>query len=120
MIYIIEDVSEISSLMAMYLAKAQMEAREFGAAEDAMAAIESGENPDLVILDLNLPGMSGFDFLDKYRRRASAPVIIVSARDADEDIVKALGIGADEFVTKPFSPKALVARAKALLRRKAL
>ena len=63
--------------------------------------------------------MSGFDFLKEFREKTSTvtPVIIVSARDADEDIIEGLGLGADEFVTKPFSPKVLVARVKAKLSR---
>ena len=72
-----------------------------------------------MILDLNLPGMSGFDFLKKFRGEYNntIPVIISSARDGDEDIIEGLGLGADEFVTKPFSPRVLVAKVKANLRR---
>ncbi len=69
------------------------------------------------MLDLNLPGVDGFEFLKRFRKSFSAPVIIVSARDADEDIINGLGDGADEFITKPFSPKVLVARIKAIMRR---
>ncbi|MCR4426558.1 MAG: response regulator transcription factor, partial [Firmicutes bacterium] len=72
---------------------------------------------DLVVLDINLPGMDGFEFLQAMRARNPVPVIVVSAREADEDIVMALGMGADEFVTKPFAPRVLVARIRALLRR---
>jgi two-component system response regulator RegX3 len=71
----------------------------------------------LVILDVNLPGMDGFAFLDRFRKTKSTPVLIVSARSADEDIITGLGYGADEFVTKPFSPRVLVARVRAMLRR---
>ena len=69
--------------------------------------------------DLNLPGMSGLEFLKNFRSnyKATIPVIIVSARDADEDIITGLGYGADEFVTKPFSPKVLVAKVKSKLDR---
>jgi two-component system response regulator RegX3 len=70
-----------------------------------------------VVLDLNLPGMDGFEFLQRFRKTAATPVLIMSARDADEDIISGLGGGADEFVTKPFSPRVLVARVRALLRR---
>lgn len=68
-------------------------------------------------LDINLPGMDGFEFLQELRRKSDVPVLIVSARDEDEDLVLGLGIGADEFVTKPFSPRVLAARARAMLRR---
>ena len=61
--------------------------------------------------------MDGFEFLQRLRKSSAVPVMIVSARDADEDMILGLGIGADEFVTKPFSPKVLVARVRAMLRR---
>jgi DNA-binding response OmpR family regulator len=72
---------------------------------------------DLVVLDINLPGIDGFEFLQTLRRRSHTPVIVVSARQADEDIIAALGMGADEFVTKPFAPRVLVARIRAIIRR---
>ena len=91
-------------------------------AEDALASLHKGTIPDLFVLDLNLPGMSGFDFLETIRKefKPTIPVVIVSARDADEDIIKGLGFGADEFVTKPFSPRVLVARIQAKLERQAV
>ena len=118
-VFIIEDVPEISSLVSTYLTKADMETKVFQTAEDAMEKLSVDNFPDLFILDLNLPGMSGFDFLEKMKEKYSRhiPVIIVSARDSDEDIIKGLGYGADESVTKPFSPKVLVARVQAYLRR---
>ncbi len=119
-ILVIEDVPEMAELVSMYLTKAGLEVKAVGTAEDGLVELEKGV-PDLVILDLNLPGMSGFDFLKRFRKdyKATIPVIIVSARDADEDIISGLGIGADEFVTKPFSPRVLVARVEANLRRQA-
>lgn len=118
-ILIIEDVLEMSELIKMYLEKSNFSVSTFETAEAALEKLENGYNPDLVILDLNLPGMSGFEFLKKFRTdfKTTIPVIIVSARDSDEDIIKGLGIGADEFVTKPFSPKVLVARVQAKLSR---
>ena len=66
-IFIIEDVSEIANLIAMYLTKAGMDALSFGTAEAALEKLRTDPTPDLVILDLNLPGMSGFEFLKKFR-----------------------------------------------------
>lgn len=119
-ILVIEDVPEMSDLISLYLKKSGMNVTACTTAEDALEKLKDFK-PDLVLLDLNLPGMSGFEFLEKFRSNQSAaiPVVIVSARDADEDIIKGLGIGADEFVTKPFSPRVLVARVEANLRRKA-
>jgi len=120
-VYVIEDVEEMSSLISMYLTKSNINTVVFSNAEEALKKLETDEMPDLIILDLNLPGMSGFEFLKTFRETydKAVPVVIVSARDADEDIIKGLDIGADEFVTKPFSPRVLVARVEANLRRQA-
>lgn len=118
-ILVIEDVPEMAELICMYLNNADFESLAFDTAEKALEKLSAGYSPALVILDLNLPGMSGFDFLKTFRKnyKATIPVIIVSARDADEDIIEGLGFGADEFVTKPFSPKVLVARVQSKLAR---
>ena len=120
-IYVIEDEEDISKLICMYLSKSLMESKPFYNAEDALSALKSNKMPDLIILDLNLPGMSGFDFLQNIKQTYNTKmpsVMILSARDADEDIIEGLGIGADEFITKPFSPSVLMARIKANLRKK--
>lgn len=120
-VLIIEDVAELSDLVALYLSKEGMDIRQAESGEKALEIIggagEPGFEPDIIILDLNLPGMDGFEFLNRYRKTGSSPVLIVSARDADEDIIAGLGYGADEFVTKPFSPRVLVARVRAIVRR---
>ena len=119
-VFVIEDEESISKLVCMYLEKSGIKPEPFYNAEDALKMLTTGSKPDLLILDLNLPGMSGFDFLKQFREmfKATIPVMIVSARDADEDIISGLEFGADEFVTKPFSPSVLVARVQAHLRRK--
>ena len=119
-ILIIEDIPEMADLASIYLKNSGIQVDAVPSAEEALTYLEK-QMPDLIILDLNLPGMSGFDFLKKFRKEynASLPVIIVSARDADEDIIAGLGNGADEFVTKPYSPKVLVARVEASIRRQA-
>lgn len=121
-IYIIEDEESISKLISIYLTKEEMKSKAFLNAENALSSIQNEKDnmPDLIILDLNLPGMSGFDFLEELTKRYKSDipaVMILSARDSDEDIIKGLGYGADEFITKPFSPGVLVARVKANLRR---
>src|SRR4029078_3709599 len=75
------------------------------------------EQPDLAVLDINLPRMSGFDVAQKLRERSRIPLIMLTARSEEEDVVRALTIGADDYLSKPFSPKILLARVKALLRR---
>jgi DNA-binding response OmpR family regulator len=78
------------------------------------------EEPDLVLLDLMLPGISGFELLQRIREFSGVPVIFVTARDRDEDTVQALKMGADDYITKPFSPSELLARIEAALRRRVL
>ncbi|MEJ5188839.1 response regulator transcription factor [Treponema sp. J25] len=115
-ILVIEDTKEMAELVALYLQKEGMTVETVETAEEGLGRLQ--QSPfDLIVLDINLPGMDGFQFLTHLRREYSIPVLIVSARNEDEDIITGLGYGADEFVTKPFSPKVLVARIRALLRR---
>jgi DNA-binding response OmpR family regulator len=88
-------------------------------AADGNAALEAfeREQPDLVVLDINMPGMSGFQVCDAIRARSRVPVMMLTARGAEEDLIKALDLGADDYLTKPFSPRTLLARIRALLRR---
>lgn len=116
-VVIIEDIKEMSDLIHLYVRREGMDTAVFDNAEAALEYLKTS-TPDLILLDINLPGMDGFEFLNIYHKQSDCPVLIVSARDSDEDIIMALGYGADEFVTKPFSPKVLMARIRALLRRK--
>jgi DNA-binding response OmpR family regulator len=115
-VLIIEDEQELAELIGLYL---ENEGIHTAWAESAEIGLEllAEHTFDLIVLDINLPGMDGFEFLQEFRRNSRVPVIIVSAREADEDIIMALGVGADEFVTKPFTPRVLSARVRAVLRR---
>ncbi|MCR4631394.1 MAG: response regulator transcription factor [Treponema sp.] len=117
-IYVIEDEDSLSKLICLYLEKSEMNVRAFSNAEAALDSLKNDNVPDIILLDLNLPGLSGFDFLKKLKENKdiSPTVIITSARDSDEDIIKGLEY-ADDFITKPFSPNVLVARVKAAIRR---
>jgi two-component system response regulator RegX3 len=115
-ILIIEDEKEISDLISLYLSREGISCRQAESAEEGLAFFQ-GESFDLVLLDINLPGMDGFEFLKRLREDSGVPVIIVSARQDDADVVLGLGIGADDFVIKPFSPRVLAARVRARLRR---
>ncbi|GHV06578.1 DNA-binding response regulator [Spirochaetia bacterium] len=115
-ILIIEDERELADIVFLYLSRDGFEPRIAESAETGLAV--AGEwKPELVILDINLPGMDGFEFLQQFRRTSSTPVLIVSARSSDEDQINGLGSGADEYISKPFSPKVLVARVRAVFRR---
>ena len=117
-IYVIEDEDSLSKLICLYLEKSEMNVKAFSNAEAALDSLKNDNIPDIILLDLNLPGLSGFDFLKKLKENKdiSPTVIITSARDSDEDIIKGLEY-ADDFITKPFSPNVLVARVKAAIRR---
>jgi DNA-binding response OmpR family regulator len=86
---------------------------------DGAAGLEAfqREQPDLAVLDINMPRMNGFELAKRLRERSSIPLIMLTARSEEEDVVRALSLGADDYLTKPFSPKILLARVKALLRR---
>jgi DNA-binding response OmpR family regulator len=88
-------------------------------AADGLAAIEAfeREQPHLAVLDINMPRMSGFELAEKLRERSRIPLIMLTARSEEADVVRALALGADDYLSKPFSPKILIARVKALLRR---
>ena len=120
-ILIVEDESDIQELIAYNLEKAGHEALRAGDAEQALETIREAL-PDLVIIDWMLPGMSGIELARALRagkRTASIPMIMVTARAAEQDKLAGLEIGADDYVTKPFSPRELNARVKAVLRRRA-
>jgi DNA-binding response OmpR family regulator len=88
-------------------------------ASDGAAAIREfeAEAPDLVVLDINMPGASGFQVCEAIRAKSNVPVMMLTVRNEEEDLVKAIELGADDYLTKPFSPRTLLARIKALLRR---
>lgn len=88
-------------------------------ASDGRSAIDAfvREAPDLVILDINMPGASGFEVCEAIRKQSRVPVMMLTVRGEEEDLVRALELGADDYLTKPFSPRTLLARVKALLRR---
>lgn len=114
-ILVVEDDPAIAELIGLYLQREGLESTISASAEQADSALRR-EVFHLLILDINLPGRNGFQFLTRFRARHSTPVIIVSARDSDEDKVLGLGVGADDFVTKPFSPRVLLARVRTNLR----
>ena len=84
--------------------------------QQGLARFEA-ENPDLVVLDVNMPKISGFEVCRKIRTESQTPVIILTARDREEDVVKGFNLGADDYLTKPFSPRQLLLRIRAVLRR---
>jgi DNA-binding response OmpR family regulator len=115
-ILVVDDDLSLLSLVTFALRQAGYLAIEAGDGAQAIAAFER-EQPDLVILDVNLPGPSGFDVLRHIRTQARTPVMLLTVRGTEEDEVRGLDLGADDYLTKPFSPRTLLARVRAMLRR---
>jgi len=115
-ILIVEDEKDIADVMVMYLRREKVETVWTETGEDAVSIL-SQDSFDLIVLDINLPGMDGYETLRKIRQMGNTPVIIVSARQEDVDMIMGFGTGADDYVTKPFSPSVLTARIRAHLRR---
>jgi two-component system alkaline phosphatase synthesis response regulator PhoP len=115
-ILIIEDEHELARVVQSYLEQAGMTVRVEARGDRGLWAWEQ-LRPDLVLLDLNLPGMDGLDVAKAIRRKAETPIIMVTARAEEYDRLIGLELGADDYITKPFSPREVVARVKAVLRR---
>jgi len=115
-ILLVEDEQEISDLIADYLEINGYQPVKVTNGLDAIRLFEQIQ-PDLVILDLMIPGIDGFEVCKRIRKISSVPIIILSARKEEVDKILGLGLGADDYVTKPFSPGELIARVKAQLRR---
>ena len=115
-ILVIDDERNIVDLLRLYLEKEGWAVLAAGNGEDGLA-LHLRHEPDLVILDLMLPRIDGFEVCRELRRRGDTPILMLTARDDDVDSIVGLELGADDYVTKPFNPRALIARVKAILRR---
>ena len=115
-VLVADDDAELRELIAFTLAQAGYLVIK---ASDGSAAVRlfTAESPDLVVLDINMPALSGFQVCEAIRARSRVPVMMLTVRGEEEDLVRALGLGADDYLTKPFSPRTLLARIRALLRR---
>jgi two-component system, OmpR family, alkaline phosphatase synthesis response regulator PhoP len=115
-ILVVDDEAKIAELARDYLEHAGFTVRTATDGEQALAAVRR-DRPDLVVLDLGLPGLDGLDVTRSIRRDSNLPVIMLTARDDELDKLLGLELGADDYLTKPFSPRELVARVRAVLRR---
>src|SRR5579871_3377490 len=116
LILVVDDEPKIVKLAQDYLQQAGFRTAQAGDGPTALA-VARHERPDLIVLDLNLPGMDGIDVCRVLRRESDVPIIMLTARDAETDRLIGLELGADDYITKPFSPRELVARVRAVLRR---
>lgn len=115
-ILVIDDDRVLADLVAFALRREGFQVIQ---AHDGEAALRrwAGEQPDLIVLDVNLPRLDGFSVCQQIRQQSDTPVILLTVRGEEDDIIHGLQLGADDYVTKPFSPRQLVARVQAVLRR---
>ena len=116
MIWIVEDEERISAVLTAYLTQAGFTTRCFSEGTSIPAAV-AVEAPDLILLDLMLPGLDGIEICRQIRRTLTLPIIMLTARVDEIDRLIGLELGADDYICKPFSPREVVARVKAVLRR---
>lgn len=119
-ILVVDDEKDILELLKYNLEREGYEVLKTVTGEEALEQVKR-ESPDLIILDLMLPGLNGLEvckILKKDLRREAIPIIMLTAKGEESDIIVGLGLGADDYITKPFSPKVLIARVKAALRRR--
>jgi DNA-binding response OmpR family regulator len=115
-VLVVEDELEIARVVRDYLHDAGFEVIVVGDGDSAVASVR-GAKPDLMVLDLGLPGRDGLDVAREARRWSTTPIVMLTARGDEADRIVGLELGADDYVVKPFSPKELVARVRAVLRR---
>jgi DNA-binding response OmpR family regulator len=115
-ILVVDDEANIADLVELYLRKEGFRVLKAATGEDGLAAAKR-ERPRLVVLDVGLPGIDGLEVCKRLQADGNVPVIFLTARDSEIDRILGLEIGADDYLTKPFSPRELVARVKAILRR---
>jgi len=115
-ILIADDDSDLLGLIGFTLTQAGYLVVKAADGPTAIRGFEA-EQPDIIVLDINMPGASGFQVCEAVRQKSRVPIMMLTARGEEEDLVRALELGADDYLTKPFSPRTLLARVKALLRR---
>jgi two-component system, OmpR family, alkaline phosphatase synthesis response regulator PhoP len=115
-ILVVEDEMQIARTLRDYLEVAGFDVTVVGDGSAALANAR-GDRPDLIVLDLGLPGVDGLDVARELRRTSSTPIVMLTARGEESDRIVGLELGADDYLVKPFSPKELVARVRAVLRR---
>jgi len=114
-VLVVEDEKKISDIVRAYLEKEGFRVRVAENGNEALTLFREG--PDIIVLDLMLPDMTGEELCSIIRESSEVPIIMLTAKSGEEDRIKGLGIGADDYLVKPFSPRELVARVKAHLRR---
>src|SRR5258708_24434403 len=115
-VLVVEDEASIASFVSLYLKNAGYGVKTAASGSEALAQA-TAETPSLIILDLNLPDIDGIEVCRRLRKSSDVPILMLTARDEDVDKIICLEVGADDYLTKPFNPRELVARVKSVLRR---
>ena len=115
---VVEDEASIASFVSLYLKNAGYAVKTAATGNAALAEVAQ-QAPDLIVLDLMLPDVDGIEVCQRIRKRSDVPILMLTARDEDVDKIIGLEVGADDYLTKPFNPRELVARVRAILRRAA-
>ncbi len=115
-VLVVEDESSIASVVALYLKNAGYSVRTAATGGEALTQVASAQ-PALIVLDLMLPDIDGIEVCRRIRKSSDVPILMLTARDEDVDKIIGLEVGADDYLTKPFNPRELVARVKSVLRR---
>jgi DNA-binding response OmpR family regulator len=115
-VLVVEDEASIASFVSLYLKNAGYDVRTAATGAEALTAIASSQ-PSLIVLDLMLPDIDGIEICRRIRQSSDVPILMLTARDEDVDKIIGLEVGADDYMTKPFNPRELVARVKSILRR---
>ena len=115
-VLVVEDEASISSFVSLYLKNAGYTVRTAATGSEALSQV-AAEQPGLIVLDLMLPDIDGIEVCRRIRTRSDVPILMLTARDEDVDKIIGLEVGADDYLTKPFNPRELVARVKSILRR---
>jgi DNA-binding response OmpR family regulator len=115
-VLVVEDETSIASFVALYLKNAGYGIVTVGTGQEALDTL-ARERPDLIVLDLMLPDLDGLEVCKRVRQSSDVPILMLTARDEDVDKIIGLEVGADDYLTKPFNPRELVARVKSILRR---
>jgi two-component system alkaline phosphatase synthesis response regulator PhoP len=115
-VLVVEDEASIASFISLYLKNAGYRVKAVSTGGDALAQVEV-EQPALIVLDLMLPDIDGIEVCKRIRQDSDVPILMLTARDEDVDKIIGLEVGADDYLTKPFNPRELVARVKSILRR---
>ncbi len=115
-VLVVEDEASIASFVSLYLKNAGYDVRTAANGTEALASVSAAQ-PSLIVLDLMLPDIDGIEICRRIRQTSDVPILMLTARDEDVDKIIGLEVGADDYMTKPFNPRELVARVKSILRR---